>query len=72
MRTLLNSIIDERGNEYRLYFKQTKCLSPTNYVEVAFESEYDGAKSKQPQTKWKTTLPVECLNNLKEALSKNG
>ena len=72
MRTLLNTVTDEHGNQYRLYFKQTQCMSPDNYVEIAFESEYDGAKSKQPQTKWKTTLPVECLNNLKEALSKNG
>jgi hypothetical protein len=72
MRHLLNTTIDSEGHEYRLYVKYSPCDSPKDYFEIAFESEYDGTNSKQPQTKWKTTLPLEALNTLQKTVLKNG
>lgn len=68
LNTLLNTTIDGTGNNYNLYF-EIKDSSIPDYVDINFYSTLSSAKNPSAtQDKWKTTLPIESIDELSDTL----
>lgn len=68
MNSLINDVIDGQNQSYKLYV-EIKNSSLNNYCDIEFYSTFSGAEDKTAkQTKWKTTLPLDSLYQLKNCI----
>lgn len=68
INTLLNKTVDGTGNNYNLYF-EVKDSSLPDYVDIRFYSTLSSSKNPSAtQDKWKTTLPLESIDELSDSL----
>jgi hypothetical protein len=69
IQTKLNSTVDGTGNIYSLFFEVTDS-SINGYADIRFYSTLTSAKDPtNTQDKWRTTIPIESLDTLNDAIS---
>lgn len=69
MKSLINEVVDRHNQSYKLYM-EIEDSSIGGYVDIRFYSTYSGASNPETeQTKWKTTLSYEAINEIEETLS---
>lgn len=68
MKTLLNKVVDGKDRTYELFLEINKS-SLKNHFDIRFFSKFSASSNPDSeQTKWKTTIPKESIENLISSL----